>query len=350
MNPYQRLAQILDDLPNGYPATESGIELRMLEKLFTQEEASIAILMSPELETPKDFAARTGVEIRTVYPTLKEMARKGLIKVGRIDGRFAFSLLPFVVGIYEFQAGRIDQELAMLFEEYFQDNFKHLLELDPPVHRVIPIHASVNQDTEVHPYESAMEIINSVKSWGVTDCICRTQKALIGDPCEHPLDVCMAFSEHENVFHNHPYVRELTRQEAEDTLQKAADAGLVHSVSNNQEGLWYICNCCTCSCGILRGMAEFGFANVIARSSYVNQVDSEACIACGACEEACQFDAIVVEDVAVILEEKCVGCGVCIQTCPVDALQLVKRPADEVKPPPKTEQDWGEIRVKSRSG
>ena len=96
-------------------------------------------------------------------------------------------------------------------------------------------------------------------------------------------------------------------------------------------------------------MADFGYANVIARSSYVNRVDSDECIGCGACVDACQFNAIVVNEVAVISEEKCVGCGVCIPTCPVDALQLFKRPAEEIKPPPKTEADWAKLRSVSRS-
>ncbi|MBE2223324.1 MAG: 4Fe-4S ferredoxin, partial [Anaerolineae bacterium] len=36
---YQQLAHHLDDLPAGYPATESGVELRILRRLFTPAEA-----------------------------------------------------------------------------------------------------------------------------------------------------------------------------------------------------------------------------------------------------------------------------------------------------------------------
>ena len=77
-----------------------------------------------------------------------------------------------------------------------------------------------------------------------------------------------------------------------DTLSRAADAGLVHSVSNSKEGLWYVCNCCSCSCGILRGMAEMGVANVVAKSSYINVVDAEICSGCEDCIAYCQFDAL----------------------------------------------------------
>ena len=76
------------------------------------------------------------------------------------------------------------------------------------------------------------------------------------------------------------------------TLRRAAEAGLVHTVSNSQEGVWYICNCCTCSCGILRGMADLGMANVVARSAFVNQVDEDACRRAALLRAACQFGAM----------------------------------------------------------
>ena len=39
---YQQLAQHLDNLPAGYPATESGVELRILQRLFKPAEAELA--------------------------------------------------------------------------------------------------------------------------------------------------------------------------------------------------------------------------------------------------------------------------------------------------------------------
>ena len=47
---YRKLAQHLDDLPGGFPSTESGVELRILRRLFTPEEAELAIhlTMFPE--------------------------------------------------------------------------------------------------------------------------------------------------------------------------------------------------------------------------------------------------------------------------------------------------------------
>jgi len=39
---YKKLALYLDDLPAGFPPTEEGVELRLLQALFTPEEAQLA--------------------------------------------------------------------------------------------------------------------------------------------------------------------------------------------------------------------------------------------------------------------------------------------------------------------
>jgi ferredoxin len=40
-------------------------------------------------------------------------------------------------------------------------------------------------------------------------------------------------------------------------------------------------------------------------------VDEALCMACELCIEKCQFNALTVEDVAVVQQIRCVGCGVC---------------------------------------
>ena len=92
-------------------------------------------------------------------------------------------------------------------------------------------------DLEVHPYESASAIVDRGQSWGVIDCVCRKQKALIGDPCDHPIDVCLMVHTRPFVYDDHPAIKALTHDEAITTLQRSAEAGLVHSVSNSQRGL-----------------------------------------------------------------------------------------------------------------
>lgn len=345
---YHTLAQRLDSLPNGFPPTADGVELQLLARLFTPDEAALAARLSSELETPDEIAARLGIAARPLLGQLIGMAKKGLIKAGRIPAGWGFGLLPFVVGIYEMQGPTINTELAQLFEQYYQHGFARAMTTAPSVHRVIPIDKAVRVDMEIHPYESATAIVEANAAWAVVDCICRKQKALIGDPCEHPVDVCLSLSTTPGAFDRSRSMRVLTREEAHATLRRCAEAGLVHSVSNNQEGLTYICNCCTCSCGILRGIAELGMANAVARSAFVNTVDADLCQGCGLCEDACQFEALSVSETAIVSAFKCVGCGVCVLACPEGALALVRRPEDEVLPPPVTETDWGRERAAAR--
>ncbi len=349
-NSFKRLAERLDALPNGFPPTDDGAEARLLAHLFTPEEADLAAQLRVTLETPKEIAARIDGDSETVRTQLKGMRRKGLINAKRTDGKQTYGLLPFVIGIYENQAGRIDAEMARLFEDYYRQAFGQSMTTEPQAHRVIPVGKSITMDIEVQPFESATDIVANAQAWGVIDCICRTQKSLIGEPCEHPVDICMVLSQKPRAFDRNPVIRAQTREESLATLQRAADAGLVHSVSNNQQGLWYICNCCSCSCGFLRGMADLGIANVMARSAFINTVDKDLCYGCELCLDYCQFDALSMEngDTVSVHDARCVGCGVCVPACPDEALKLMRRPAEEVLPPPVTEMDWGMERAAAR--
>jgi electron transport complex protein RnfB len=347
-NPYKHLAERLDALPNGFPATEDGLELTLLAKLFTPKEAELAANLRLTLETPNQIAARVHGDPKELRKKLKGLARRGLITARPTDDGLGYGLMPFVVGIYEMQIGRIDAELAQLFENYYIKVFGQVLNIEPQIHRIVPVNESIRMDMEIQPFESAIDILERAKSWGVVDCICRVQKTLIGEPCEHPLDVCMVMSEKLGAFDHNTKIASLSLDQALDTLKRASEAGLVHSVNNTQKDIWYICNCCTCSCGILRGIADFGIANVVARSAFINQVDKSLCLACEECLEYCQFNALTVEDIASVEHTRCVGCGVCIPACPEGALHLVRRTDDEINPPPDTEDAWRRERSVNR--
>ncbi|MCX6082429.1 MAG: hypothetical protein NTW32_23125 [Chloroflexi bacterium] len=347
-NAYKYLAKSLDALPNGFPQSKNGVELRILEKLFTVEEAELAASLSNCLESVEAIATRQCVDASQLRQTLKSMARRGLIDVGRGEAGLGYRIMPFVVGIYEMQVNNMDVELANLFEAYFDDAFGEVLRVQPQFHRVIPIGKSVRNSMEVHPFESASDLVNGAQAWGVLDCICRKQKSLIGEACEHPVDVCMILDQRQGAFDNNQNIRAVNRDQALETLRRAAEAGLVHSVSNNLEGVHYICNCCTCSCGILRGMANLGIANVVARSAFVNKVDSILCSACGLCVDACMFNALIMKNGVEVDAVRCVGCGVCVLTCENDALGLVRRPEWEILSVPETRADWGESRLSAR--
>lgn len=338
---YKQLAQRLDTIPNGFPATESGVELRILAKLFTPQEAALALQLKLATEYAEQIAQRTGDDPQATEATLKGMAGKGLIRMKRGQKGPVFGLIPFIVGIYELQISRMDEEMAQLFEDYYKEAFHKALNLQPSMQRVIPVEKSVQVGIQVLPYESASEILEHAQSWGVLDCICRVQKKLLGQPCEHPVNICLMFSKKPNAYEKAKHIKSLTKEEALDVLRRAEEAGLVHTTGNYRGEIEYICNCCACACAILRGAAEFGILSILAPSAFRVSVDEKLCVGCDLCLERCQFKALsIVDGMCKVDEQRCFGCGICISACGDGALSLTPRSADQVKLPPESLGEW----------
>ena len=345
---YQALAETLDSFPQGFPATASGKELEILAYLFSPEEAHFAAHLSLSFQPLDQVVSLVGISQAKSRRLIKRMANKGLINLNRTANGIEIKLLPFIVGIYENQNNRIDQTLAQLMEDYHHEAFHEMISVKPQFHRVIPVDASIDTKVEILPEESVSEILVQKKAWAVIDCICRKQQNLLGKGCHHPLRVCLIMSDTPSAFDGQSDMDVLDLESALEVLDQAARAGLVHSISNHKEDISYICNCCTCGCGILRTIAEAHMANVVARSSYFASVTEADCVGCGTCEEMCQFGAINILEVASVDDHVCVGCGVCVRFCPEGAISMRMRAPDEILEIPNSYETWLEQRKKSR--
>ena len=121
---YKRLAKKLDELPNGYPETENGVELRILQKVFTPEEAENTLKLRPAAETVEEIANRLGTPVHEMQAILDDLVMKGQIGTFKRGGKQMYKMYPFAVGIYEEQFLRKDKdekwlkEFCELFEEY----------------------------------------------------------------------------------------------------------------------------------------------------------------------------------------------------------------------------------------
>ncbi len=347
---YKTLAQKLDQIPNGYPPTKSGVELKILAKLFTVEQAELANFLSLTPLSIKEIAEQAKSSESEVKPQLLNMVKKGLIEIKREAGKgFVFSLMPFVVGFYERQNAKIDQEFAELFEAYYHEAFHKIMMVDPSVHRVIPVERSIPVNIDVMPYEKASTYLDEANSWGVLNCICRVQKKLIGEGCDHPIENCLVFSAKVNAFDRTDDIRSLTKEEALQILEEANKAGLVHSTNNAQKDVNYICNCCTCSCGVLRGMSEKGCLDAVSASDFFASVDDKLCNGCEVCIDRCQFNALKMQDgISTVNTKFCVGCGLCVTTCCTEAITLTQKEKEHLKLPPISEEAWREKRNNAR--
>ena len=76
-DPYKQLAERLDNLPNGFPPTDDGAELRLLAKIFTPEEAQLAAQLRIPLETAEQIATRLAGDYASTRKLLKGMADHG---------------------------------------------------------------------------------------------------------------------------------------------------------------------------------------------------------------------------------------------------------------------------------
>ena len=346
---FRKLQERLDEIPNGFPRTESGVELKLLAKLFSAEEAELAASMSLEPRTISGITEMNAMEEAETREMLFGMVKKGLIELKREPGLgFVFSLIPFVVGFYERQNAKIDKDFAELFEIYYKESFHKTMIVDPSVHRIIPVEKTIPVNIDVMPYEKASTYLDDAASYGVLDCICRVQQKLVGKGCEHPVENCLVFSRRPGAFNKTEDIRAISKEEALGILEEADREGLVHSTNNAQEDVWYICNCCTCSCGVLRGIAEYGSMNSIARSDFYAIVDEDLCTGCTDCLERCQFNALNMDmDVCVVDRNFCFGCGLCVTSCPSDAISLVQKKEGELIPPPKNDHAWREKRARA---
>ncbi len=328
---------------------EDGTHLRILEWIFTPEEADLASKLKIIGETAEDIASRLNLDKEEVKERLDTMDSKGQIIAFYTKEGKKYALLEWIVGIYEEQLFRMDEEFAKLTNEYFKKaKHKGLMTSKPAVHRVIPVNKVIKTEIEVHPFEEVERFIKEAKSWGIRDCICKVQQRLVGKECNYSESVCLNFAPVENYFQNDKNTKPITKEESYEILRHAESVGLVHSTRNTQDATFYICNCCTCCCAILRGLTEFEQPHAFAKANYVMTVNEDLCVGCETCLDRCQFEALEIVDGICNVNNRCVGCGVCALVCPEDALQLEKRKIDEIEEHPVTTKEWTEKKAKAR--
>jgi len=350
---YRELARKLDSIPPGFPATESGVELQLLARLYTREEATIVTAMRLTYETAGDIAARAAMDSDAAYDILNGAARKGLVRTRLEKQERTFALKPQRVSFagysYNQVLRRADAKAAKLYMQWMQETRGGGLSDFPAAYRVIAVEEAIHFSLEIHPYEQATEMLARAKSWGVLDCICRTRTRQAGQGCSYPLETCLAIAPDEGAFQDDELIRAISQEEALRILRESADRGLVHTTANVGDYGRAICNCCPCCCNTFRGVVEFNRLTALAHSDFRAAVDETACEGCGDCIERCHFGALSLpEGVCVVDHARCMGCGLCAVVCPHDALSLGRRPEGETPPPPADLDEWTAEYVKRR--
>jgi len=338
---YYDLREQLDQYSMGFPTTQSGVEMKILEKLFSEEEAELYLNLSMMLEAPEAIAKRTRRDPAAVASLLERMVDKGIIFRMKKGEAAKYGAVPFVVGSYEYQAKDMDREFAGLFEQYFLEALgKDGIGRTSPL-RTIPVNKSVSHLWPVAPYEDVKKIVETKDKIAVANCICRVQQGLLDKACDKPLEVCFQFGSHAQYYVDKGMARFITQEEALRIIEKCDEDGLVPQPFMSQDA-GGMCNCCGDCCGILRSMKMDPKPAEKVLTNYYASVEPEACSGCETCQGRCQMEAIEVgaDGVAVVNRDRCIGCGLCVTTCPSEALSLRSKPESDRKEPPATGRDY----------
>ena len=344
---YGRWADQLDALPNGFPRTESGIEIRLLKKIAHPDEAWLLGQLCRKLDSAEGIGARVGLSSEEVKQRLDAMLPRGVVGVEEKDGVDHYQLMPFMVGFYEAHRDRLDHEFTHLFEQYMMlQGARGIFGVDPPIFRVIPSQETVKSES-ILPYDDVRAILLEAKSFELIDCVCRHEQDVNKSRrCDFPLQVCLSFSKEEGAAGPHS----ISRERALAILEESEELGLVHCVENNVEDVDFVCNCCGCCCGILRGITDWGIENSVAKANYYVEIDPDECQGCQTCIDRCQVNAISIDDeeLAVVDTPRCIGCGLCVSGCPEEAAILHRLPDSDLTHPPEDLESWGDERLRNR--
>ena len=326
LNSYEKLREFLDQFPIGFRKTKSGVEIKILKRLFTEEEAELTTFLTIRPERARTIARRTGKRLAEIEEKLELMAKKGLIFRTHRENQTLYNAAPFMIGLYEYSVKKIDKELAQLFKEYYHTaGLEEIGASNIPGFKVIPLEETIQSDTTLYPYQMLKESIKHARKIAVTDCVCRKESQLLGEGCNHPLETCLSFGVAAEYYIENGLGREITSEEAIQIIKETDEAGLVHAGANSKH-LSNICNCCPCCCVSMKGMTQYGlnkekFMNAIFESI----IDRDLCIACGSCVERCPVNAISLNEVAEVDRNLCLGCGLCSNVCPEEAIHLKPR-------------------------
>jgi len=355
---YIKLQKHLNNQTIGFPATRSGVEIRILKHIFTPQEAEITTYLtfkSEPLETVFNkvkHLVKSPEELAKLFDCIQ---KNGGIESKMKDGKKYYCNTPLVVGMYEMQLDRLTPEFIKDFDEYTTDKKFGIdfLSTELPQMRTIPIGESIYPQLNVSTFDEVTALLQRAEApFVVAECICRKRKALEGQPCKvtDRTETCIALGDMAQTALLCGIGREISRDEAVSIIEQNQKQGLVLQPSNT-EMVESICSCCGCCCGMLSIQRVLPKPLDYWASNFHAVVDMNICDGCGVCEKRCQVSAVHISEksnIAAVDLNRCIGCGLCVSTCHREAISLVKKAA-EVRPP-ETREELLDIIMSKKKG
>jgi electron transport complex protein RnfB len=340
---YRDLQRYLDRMPGGFPAVDSGLDIRLLKRFFTPEEAEMAMQLSMKPEPLARIHSRVkdkGVSPEELRQMLDNMMRKGIILTA--DEGYTethYSNAEFAMGgIFNFQLSNLSRDLLTDYHQYQAE--RRTKEKPRPGGglplRTIPVAASipVPEKYGVSDYDSVRNLIeNAPGKIAVANCICRLTSGILEDGCKKTdlTEACLMIGpDHARRHVEMGIGRYVTKEEAFEILNKAQRDGLVLQPENSQRPE-AICCCCGDCCVLLKMLNKHPRPVDLYVTNFYAEVIPELCMGCGECVTKCQLDARnMVNEVAEVNLDRCIGCGNCVVCCPTSANRMVKKEPEKV--------------------
>ncbi|MFX1298377.1 MAG: 4Fe-4S binding protein [Promethearchaeota archaeon] len=334
---YRRLQKHLDKFAVGFPATKSGVELRILQHLFTPKEAQIAQFLEFSFETINVIHSRIKnleISLSGLENNLNNLVKKGCINFKEENGKKLYANAVLVIGMFEYQVKNLTKDFLKDVYKYTAEAFgRELNRTGITQLRTIPVEQSITYKLGVASHENMREIIENYNGpIAVVECICRKGKELLGKPCKQTSlrETCFPFGWHAEFFIKNGWGRPITKKEVIKIIKKAQDDGLVIQASNTVKP-HVICCCCSCCCGSISSFKKLARPIEFFTSNYFAEIDFESCIGCETCIDRCQMTAItIINEEANINLNRCIGCGNCVASCPEEAIHLRNKDVKEV--------------------
>ncbi|KKK43326.1 hypothetical protein LCGC14_0482090 [marine sediment metagenome] len=340
-------------------ANETLIEF--LKTLINEEQAKFITNFRKPILTFDQLKEKSGMTDRDLMEMLNSIMHNGVIMdiPNETSGVLEYHLMGPFPSIWEFsliQKGSLEKKrrIALIHEkmtveasEQTQKNYEGIQPLFrtqfPPLTRTVPVEETIRVPIEeTLPIYKASELIDKQDIISLSECPCKLDKKLVGEPCKTTDERlrCFHFGNTGRFFIEHGFGEPVSKEKANDILKAAEKDGLVHKIfhydldaDKHEEAL---CNCCKCCCIVFQDYYRgvWPFHTITSNRARLN---SSKCEGCGTCVEKCPIEAIsLIDGKSHDDETKCIGCGVCVYHCPEIARNLEPTGVRKVYiPPPK---------------
>jgi len=362
---YKDLIEHLENWLFGVPNPEELMPI--LELRFTPEEAAFLAKFPHMPHSLDQLSEKLGLPPDKLSKKMESMIKKGMIYEveGKSAVRYSFpDHLFFLMRMpgWKGEDDKLNRKLLPMVNRYYINDFgADFMGYPTKGLRAIPIAQTVKDPRMVTPYEDVLTFVDQQDFHSVSTCPCRHRHRMDPDvpDCEHEIRNCLHFGRLGRYTVKHGMGEEIRKEETFEILQKAADAGLVHGISNALTNPDTICNCCSCCCLMLEPV---NMPAPVPRghqpSNYKVEHDRKTCVACGKCVKLCPMGALDLRDKmdapkpeegkklrpkdlkeVVYDPGRCIGCGVCAHKCPTQSLSLKRM--DEEHDYPRSMGDAG---------